>query len=359
MPKSKFSKARITGIVTCIPENYKLIDDELYTLYNGDKKQLERIKKNIGLNKRHIVKGETTTADLCEKAAEVLLSNMDVDRTTIDAVFLVTQTPDYFQPATAAYLHGRLGLNKTCAAFDVNQGCAGYIYGLWLAFMMIESGSCERVLFLAGDTPSKIVNPLDSNTTPLFGDAGSATLIEKTDNLSSSFFLLYTDGTKFDVIIQPQGAFRRPRKGLFKDERIFNTSQKRTLSDLYMDGIEVFNFTIDAVPKSIQELLDYSKKELKDVDFLILQQANKFVISNIARKLNFPIEKTPNDIIGEYGNQSSASIPCTICGTIREDVINRKVKLILSGYGVGLSWGCCYLELDRIHCAELVSYMEE
>ena len=210
MPISKFNKARISGIVTCVPENFRKIDDDIDVLYNGDTKQVSRIKKTIGLDKRHIVDGNVTTSDLCEVAAKNLLIEMNINKETIGAIIFVTQTPDFFQPATAAYLHGILDLPEHCAAFDVNQGCTGYVYGLWLAFMMIETESCENVLLLAGDTLSKIVNPKDSNVASLFGDAGTATLIEKTERDKKSFFTLNTNGKKFDTIIQPKGAFRKP-----------------------------------------------------------------------------------------------------------------------------------------------------
>jgi 3-oxoacyl-[acyl-carrier-protein] synthase-3 len=359
VPKSKFTKAKISGIVTCIPENYRLLDEEVDALYNGDLKKVNRIKRSIGLNKRHIVDKDTTTADLCEVAARNLLDGTRTKISDIDTIIVVTQTPDYFQPATAAYLHGRLGLSDNCAAFDVNQGCTGYIYGLWLAFMMIETKSCENVLLLAGDTISKVVSLNDPNVTPLFGDAGSATLIQKSDNIDYSFFILHVDGSKFDAIIQPKGAFRNPSLKQINDKRIFETSRIRSLQHLYMDGAEIFNFSIKTEPVAINEILEFSQTNIDAIDYIIFHQANKYIISNIARRLKLPLEKAPSDTTGKYGNQSSASIPCTICDAIRNKVITKKVNLILSGFGVGLSWGSCQLKLDKIYCPEILYYEKE
>ncbi len=356
MSKSVFTKAKVSGTVACVPENFRLLEDEVDLLYGGDIKKVSRIKKSIGLEKRHIVQGNVTTSDLCEVAAVKLLSDMAVDKSSIDSIIFVSQTPDYFQPATSAYLHGKLSLSEECSAFDVNQGCSGYVYGLWLAHMMIETESCEKVLVLAGDTLSKIVNPLDSNVAPLFGDAGTATLVEKSVKKQDSYFTLHTNGSKFDTIIQPEGAFRKPSKEIINDERIFETNDKRSLKNLYMDGAEVFNFAIQTEPKAIEEILKLSNTTEKDIDYIIFHQANKYIISNIARRLKFPINKTPFETTGKYGNQSSASIPCTICDAINKEVTKKRVSLVLSGFGVGLSWATCQLQYDRIYCPDIIYY---
>ena len=355
MANSFFEKVKISGIVTCVPEHFRLLDEEIDNLYNGDIKQVNRIKKTIGLNKRHIVEDEnTTTSDLCEIAANNLLDNMEIDKLSIDAIIFVSQTPDYFQPATATYLHGKLGLSQNCVAFDVNQGCTGYIYGLWLSHMMIETNSCRKILLLAGDTLSRVVNPKDSNVAPIFGDAGTATLLEKSDKLEKTYFSLHTDGSRFDTIIQPKGAFRVPTEDIFNEKEIFEISDKRNLNNLYMNGAEVFNFSIYTEPEAIKEILKLSNATPEEIDYIIFHQANKYIISNIARRLNFSLEKAPSETTGKYGNQSSASIPCTICDAIRKEAISRSLRLIFSGFGVGLSWASCQLKLDRIYCPEVI-----
>jgi len=356
MPVAIFKHAKISGIVTCVPENFRRIDDDIDLLYAGNVKQVARIKKTIGLDKRHVVDGNTTTADLCQTAASDLLRSNKVDPSSIDALIFVSQTPDYFQPATAAYLHGVLNLSVNCAAFDVNQGCAGYIYGLWLAFMMIESGSCENILLLAGDTLSKVVNPKDSNVASLFGDAGTATLINKSAKVDKSYFKINTDGKKFDTIIQPEGAFRKPSSNEINDQKIFEVSSNRGLNDLYMDGAAVFNFSIQTEPKAINEILEFSGLELKNIDYIIFHQANRYIISNISKKLKVSSDKVPKETTGKYGNQSSASIPCTICDSIRKDLKQSPTKVIMSGFGVGLSWGTALLNLEDIYCPKVLFY---
>lgn len=161
MANAKFHSAKIIGIATVVPPTIKCIDDEVH-LYGGNEKQIARIKKAIGLDKRHVVSDGTTSLDLCMAAANKLLGDSEVDKSLIDGVIFVTQTPDHFQPSNAAIVHGKLGLSTSAAAFDVSLGCSGYVYGLWLAHMMVQTGSCNNVLVLAGDTLSRCVNPRDS-----------------------------------------------------------------------------------------------------------------------------------------------------------------------------------------------------
>lgn len=331
MTQSIFQKAKISGISSTIPKNFRLLDDEIDTLYNGNQKKIDRIKKTIGLNKRHIAEDNVTTADLCENSARLLIEKTGINKDEIDCLILVTQTPDYLQPATANYLHGKLGFSESTIAFDVNQGCSGYVYGLWLASSLIESNSCNKILLLAGDTLSKIVDPTDSNVAPLFGDAGTATLIEKSNLPQDSYYILKANGSKFDTIIHRNSAFRKDA---------LNTST------LYMDGGAVFNFAIEEEPKAIKEILEFSKNDVESVDYFVFHQANKYIIENISKRAKLDLNKVPRKTTGEFGNQSSASIPVTICNEVSN--FNSNLKCIFSGFGVGLSWGTCLLSLDKI-----------
>jgi 3-oxoacyl-[acyl-carrier-protein] synthase-3 len=261
---------------------------------------------------------------------------------------MVTQTPDYFQPSTAAYLHGVLHLTENCAAFDVNLGCSGYVYGLWLAFMMVEAGSCENVLLLAGDTMSKCVNAKDKSVVALFGDAGSATLIERYE-AGSAFFSLHTDGKGFRHIMVPAGAFRLPKDTTTSISAVDDNGNSRSLENLSMNSAEVFNFAIKVEPAAINEILEFANKTEKDVDYIIFQQSNKYLINNIARRLKFPLEKAPCGTVAKYGNQSCASIPAAICDSMNIQVSNDVKTVILSGFGVGLSWASCLVRLDNIY----------
>lgn len=353
MPKAHFKRSCIRGVVTAVPSCVKSIDDEVH-LYGGNVEQIERIKKTIGLNQRHVVEEGVTAGDLCEGAAERLLERTSLTREEIDAVILVTQTPDYFQPATACVLHGRLGLKEDCAAFDVNLGCSGYVYALWLAGMMIETGSCRNVLILAGDTISRCVNPRDRALAPLFGDAGSATWMARAQEERESWFSVKTDGTGFSHLMVPGGAFRHPSSEETRREQTDAEGNVRSQEQLRMNGAEVFNFSIKVEPKAIREIVEFAGKSLEDLDYLIFHQANRYIISNIARRLKVPMEKVPCATVEKYGNQSCASIPGTICDCLGERLTKETRQVVLSGFGVGLSWASCYLTLDHLECCEVV-----
>ena len=343
--------------MTCVPTLEKCIDDDL-ELFGGKVKQIERLKKTIGLSKRRVVDEKTTAADLCEKAARHLIKEAGLDLQQIDAMICVTQTPDYLQPCNAAVIHGRLGLSKNCAAFDVNLGCSGYVYGHWLGHSLLASGGCKRILLLAGDTISPLVNAKDRSVAPLFGDGGSATLIERTLGSPSAHFSLQTDGADYDKLIVPAGGARHPRSAVtaevFEDE----AGNFRSPENLFMDGAEIFNFSITEEPKSVKELLKYAEIDADDVDYFVFHQANRYILSNIAKRLKLDIAKVPMQTVERYGNQSSASIPAAICGELATAITNRpSTRLLISGFGVGLSWASALVEVGDLAVCELIDYM--
>lgn len=354
MPRVRMNQGRVTGIVTCVPTAEKCIDDEL-ELMGGNVGQIERIKKTIGLDRRRVVTPGTTAADLCVQAAQAVLAGARVEVEQVDGLVFVTQTPDHFQPSNAAIVHGRLGLREDCAAFDVNLGCSGFVYGLWLAHMMVEAGGCEHVLLLAGDTLSYCVHPRDRTVAPLFGDAGSATLIQRGAS-HPAWFSLKTDGRGAGTIIVPAGAFREPASETTRAETTDKDGNTRTRGHLTMNGAEVFNFSIKVEPPAVQEICAFAGVGLNDVDYFVFHQANKYIIGNIARRLKIPAAKTPCETVGRYGNQSSASIPCTLCDALAPELTSGRRLLVLSGFGVGLSWATCCLTLETLSVCRLIEY---
>ncbi|WP_417462391.1 3-oxoacyl-ACP synthase III family protein [Kordiimonas sp.] len=349
MANTSFSAVKISGIVTCVPERVCSFADDA-ALMEMSPNQINRIQKNIGLDKRHVARTETTTLDLCVEAATDLLSGLGVASNAVDGLVFVTQTPDHLQPSNAAIIHGRLGLSTSCASFDVNLGCSGFVYGLWLAHMMIASGTCTSVLLFAGDTLSKCVNPKDRSVAPLFGDAGSATLVQASADNRRTYFSLHTDGSGSEHIRIPAGGFRQPRSAETTQETVTADGNVVSANDLQMNGGEVFNFSIKVEPAAIAEIVEYSGYSLDDVDFVVFHQANKYIISNIVRRIGMPLEKAPCGTVAKYGNQSSASIPATINDALAGNVFGQNKKLILSGFGVGLSWASCLVDMNLDYC---------
>ncbi len=331
--KSTFNCSTIHSIVTCVPEKTILLEDQVDLLYGGDIKKVQRIKKAIGLHARHIADKNTTTLDLCFQSCMHLFEANHISPEEIDGLVFVTQTPNFLQPNNAHLLHNKLKLSQNCACFDLNQGCSGYVYGLFLASTLIQSGA-HNILLCAGDTLSKVVDDKDSNTTPLFGDAGSATLLTRANQ--TSFFALYADGRGWENIVLPNSGFAHP-SSLKKTPQTANT--------LCMDGAEVFNFSIEKEPAAIRDILHYAQKNIKEIDYIFFHQANAYIISNIIRRLDLPADKAPCSSIAKYGNTSSASIPLALCDFFHSQERKNELDLIFSGFGVGLSWATCLTTL--------------
>lgn len=354
MARSSFEGVRIAGVVTCVPPRVKCIDDEV-DLFGGNVKQVERLKKTIGLNRRRVVDAGVTAGDLCERAARRLLDQLGVAVESVDALICVTQTPDHSQPCNAAILHGRLGCVTGCAALDVSLGCSGYVYGLWLAHMMCAAGGCERVLLLAGDTLSRLVHPQDRSVAPLFGDGGSATLVERSDGAGCAWFSVETDGAGCRHLMVPAGGARMPSTAETAVAVSDADGNVRSAENLFMDGGEVFNFSIQTEPQAVRELLAFAGVELDEVDYFVFHQANRYILTNISKRLKLDLAKVPMATVETYGNQSSASIPCALCGELGQVLRGAaRQRVLLSGFGVGLSWGSALVDLESLGVCEVV-----
>lgn len=343
----KYQNIGISAVSACVPSIVERTTD-LHGILTED--DIEKTIHNIGIKERRIANAETCASDLCMKAAEKLFSDNLVDTNTIDALIFVSQTPDYRQPSTAPILQHKLGLPKSTLSFDINLACSGYIYGLSTAFAYAASG-LNKILLLDGDTMSRIVSRKDKSSTQLFGDAGSATLIEK-GNFGPSIFSLNSDGSGYDVMIIPNGGARNPSTPESYKEKVDESGSWRSLEQFHMDGMGVFNFGMNEEPRDVQNLLHAAGMGINDIDLLIYHQANRFMTDFFSKWLKIDRTKTPY-CIDRFGNTSSASIPLTIVSELREAYPNRD-NVILSGFGAGLSWGSMLTDLSKCKISELV-----
>jgi 3-oxoacyl-[acyl-carrier-protein] synthase-3 len=341
-----FSNIQISGISSCVPENK--VENISFATPSSENDIVKTIKMT-GISYRRIAEEHFCASDLCFEAAEKLLGDLCVERGTIDMLLFVSQTPDYRIPATAPILQDRLKLKKTVAAFDINLGCSGYVYGLSTAFLFANQSSFNRVLLLVGDTLSKCISSQDKATSLLFGDAGTATLIEKSNKKNESYFILGSDGAGNDAIKIKAGGYRYPRCDETHVEKDLVRSE-----ELVMNGADVFNFTIREVPGNIKALLNHSKVSIEDIDHVVFHQSNEFIINFLAKKLKLPKNCVPVSL-AEYGNTAGASIPLTIVTEMKQNLSrNKHTKTILCGYGVGLSWGSVLVDLKNCHVSDLV-----
>jgi 3-oxoacyl-[acyl-carrier-protein] synthase-3 len=288
------------------------------------------IFRKTGIRSRRVAAPSETSTDLACRAAEKLLAEVACPREQIDALLFCTQTPDDLVPASACLLQLRLGLPRTCAAFDFHLGSSGFTYGLWLAGSLIRGGGATNVLLLAADTLSKQCDPHDLATVTLFGDGAGAALITRDGSAALARLgptVLGTDGRGAEHLIIPGGA-RRPE-----------ASQR-----VRMNGPEVFNFTLSAVPDGIARLLAAASLGWSDVDVFLLHQANGFILETLRRRLNLPAEKCPIDL-EEIGNTWSASLPILLRRCLDRGAVRPGQRCVLAGYGVGYSWAMTDLTL--------------
>ena len=347
----KYNNIGISAIAACVPQKIEYNKDLGYMMSD---EEIQKAIQNIGIEERRIADSDVCASDLCFKAAQQLLNDNAIDPQSIDVLIFVSQTSDYHQPATAAILQHKLGLSKNTLAFDINLACSGYVYGLSTAYAYAQNEGVNRVLLLVGETMSKIVSRYDKVNTPLFGDAGTATLIEKGEEFGTSVFSLHTDGKGAEVMMIPDGGFRNPvSSDSFIEETDVN-GDKRTRLQFRMDGMAVFNFGMSEEPRDVKNLVEAAGLELGQVDLLIYHQANKFMTDFFSKWLKFDKAKTPYSI-RKYGNTSSASIPLTIVSELYEAYPERK-NVILSGFGAGLSWGSVLLDLNSCKISKITEY---
>lgn len=331
MANAIFENIKISGIACAVPTNIRKIE-EFESIIGED--EVKKFTKTTGVEQYHYVNKNQTTSDLCFVAAEKIIKEKNIDREEIDAIIFFTQSADYAIPATSHVLHKRLKLKQDCIAFDVNLGCSGYVYGIHIAASLMQNGSINKVLFLVGDIIA--YNPeADVKNKMLFGDAGSATLLEKGNGEIKS--LLKSDGEGYTAIITPGGGTRNPIK---------NPSNYYKEIAGEMDGAAVFEFTISEVPKVIKEFLQLHGETLENYDYCIFHQANKFMLKHIAKKIKLPLEKMPLSI-DRYGNTNGASIPVTIVDLLNNSDLPEEINFITSGFGIGLSWGVSSFKVNK------------
>lgn len=346
----KYKNVGISGLAAAVPGN--IIDNYKYTTY-FDAESVKDVVDKIGIKERRIADKDTCASDLCFAAAEKLLTDMNIDRTEIDLLVFVSQTPDYKMPATSIILQHRLKLSNSAIAFDINMGCSGFIYGLSTVYSYMQQHGFRKALLLDGETRSKVYSPKDRNTAFLFGDAGVAALIEKDEKFDESFFSLNSDGSRADLIMIHAGGYRNPSSiETLKEKVIDEHGNIRSDEQAYMNGPDVFNFLIREVPKDVKNTLEYAETDKESIDYFVLHQANDYINSYLAKKLKLDKDKIPMSI-GKFGNTSSVSIPLTIA-TELQDKLDEKKKVLLCGFGVGLSWATAILNFKNCHISELV-----
>ncbi|WP_411705140.1 3-oxoacyl-ACP synthase III family protein [Edaphovirga cremea] len=338
------NNVRIEGVACSMPENVSEVSD---LAERFGEENVQKIMASTGVFRRHVVDSECSS-DLCVAAAERLIADLAVDRASIDTLIFVSQTHDHTLPATACILQERLKLSLGVAAFDVALGCSGYVYGLWLASSLISGGGSRRVLLLVGDTISKIVSDKDRSVAALFGDAGSATLLQYDAAAQPISFALGTDGHGANNLIVPAGGFRDRNGGVSE----INEPDVRGPFDLFMNGAEIFAFTLARVPSLVRALHESRTDKGDAIDHYVFHQANKFMLEHLAKRMKLPREKVIVDL-ESVGNTSCTSIPLALSLANLEKDRRISGLMMLAGFGVGYSWAGCIIDFDKVWVSEM------
>jgi 3-oxoacyl-[acyl-carrier-protein] synthase III len=325
--------AKIQAVEYYLPEKI-VSNEELAKAFSGW--TAEKISKKTGIRERHVVSVNECASDLAYQAAVKLFETGVCDPEGIEFILLCTQSPDYFLPTTACILQDKLGIPTTSGALDFNLGCSGYIYGLSLAKGLIESGQTNNVLLITSETYSKYIADDNVGVRTIFGDAAAATLIsldENTDGSAATFgpFVFGTDGSGKENLIVREGASRSPAANL-----------KR----LFMNGPEIFSFTIKTVPLAVEKLLAKSKLQINEIDYFIFHQANEYMLAHLRDKSSIPQHKFCIDL-ESYGNTVSSTVPIALKNALQKGVIKPGDKVVMVGFGVGYSWAACLVQISK------------
>ncbi len=335
--------AKILGIQGHLPERIETNED--LAKQNPDWDML-RIAGKTGIRARHIAAPDETASDLgCAAAAKLLAKNI-VPISELDYLIVGTQTPDHFLPADACVLQHRLGLGKHIGAFDYRLGCSGYVCGLQLAKSLVETGAAKNVLLITADTYSKFIHPQDRTVRALFGDGAAATIVGRTEDpgLHIGPFVTGTDGSMSQCLTVQAGAFRLPRSAQTAVEHRDASGSVRSLDHLYMDGQAIFAFALNTVPTAVKQLLSEARLSADSIDWWVFHQANRFMLESLMRGCGIAEQKMVY-AMQEVGNTVSASIPLAIEDYMLHGKIRPGQRLALVGFGVGLSWNACLVQM--------------
>jgi len=351
-----FNNCSITGMLAVLPNKEVFYKDEINNFPFSEKSSLQ-LAKIMGFNSRRIIDEGYTAADLCVHGLNYLIDQKLLNKNEINAVVFVSQSPDHIQPPTSNIIQGKLGLSYDTVCIDINQGCSGFITGLFECFCLLNAiGNDGKIILLNAETSSFKVSKRDRSTAPLFGDAAVITIIEKTPENKTIRLKIKNDGSRYDAIIIPAGGFRLRSNEKTCIEELQGDGNYRSKQNLLMKGDDVFSFTINEVVDLINEMISESYLSKDEIDYFMLHQPNQFMVNKIINKMGLKEEKAPSNIQSMFGNSSGASLPFNIVYNLGKILEERTLKLILSGFGTGLSWNAMFAEMGNMEFCKIIGH---
>ena len=350
-----FRRKRISGILAIVPANERSFVEEMRN-FNFPEARSLKLKEVMGYDKHRLVEPGVCVSDLAVFGLEHLFKNGLLHRDEIDALILVTQSPDYFMPPTSNVIQGRLGLKHDMLCMDIGQGCAGFVIGLMQAFLLLEQESIRKVVLINADVLSRKTSPKDRNSYPLVGDAASITVVERDGEDSVIHANLKMDGARNEALMIPAGGFRMPSTLATAMLEDVGDNNLRAKDHLRMDGSAVFNFVQVDVPPLIESLLAFAGVSMDAVDYFLCHQPNRFMLQKLADKMKVPYAKMPMNVVEHFGNSSGVTIPIAIAFNLGGQLKNGCSQVCLSGFGVGLTWSSMLMRLGGLAFCELIDY---
>lgn len=344
----RFNNVGIRALSACVPKKVSSNFD-----LSMEKEAIDRLIGSIGIKEKRIAEVGVTSSDLCYQAAKKLMADNDIKPESIDMLLFLTITPDYVTPPTSSILQHKLGLPTTTACLDFSLACSGFVYALSTAYAYASTPGINKVLVLVGETMSKIVNPKDNVNFPLYGDAGTACLVEKGD-FKESVFVLGTDGSGENSLKAPYGGFRYPLTADNLVDKLRENGNVRKDVEVYMDGMDTFGYAVRTLPRQITQLMKEANITNTDLDYLVPHQGNKFMMEFIVKRLKIDFNKVPF-CLDKFGNTGSASVPLTIVSELAGNLAGKK-RMLLSAIGAGWSFGSAYIITNDIRISPIIEY---
>ena len=350
MARWKIKNVGMKGVAMAVPKNVvKTSDFDFFS-----QEEAEVFDNAVGIKSRHIAPDSMCASDMCQAAAEKLIEELGWERDSIDVLLFESVTGDYRTPPTSCILQDRLALSENCFCMDIPMGCCGCMYAITVAGNLLTTGNVRRALLLIGDTALRMGSMKDKSRVPLFGDCGTAVALEYDETANDIVVDFHTYGKGYEALMTPHGGFRHRANPTSFEYEDFGNGIVRAPIHTLINGMNVFSFAISRPPKSIESFLaDYNIDRNVDIDYFLIHQANKMIVDRIVKKLKFPQEKVPYNL-EEFGNLGGASIPSLMVSRIREQLMKKEVTLLMSSFGLGLSWGTMWVKTRLMVIPEVI-----
>lgn len=350
----KFTDKKISGLLLVLPAREQSFLDDMKNFDFPESRSI-KLMKVMGYDKHRLVSDDVCSSDLGIHGLRHLIDTSRIEKESIDALVVVTQSPDYLMPPTSSVIQGELGLKEDMFCVDINQGCAGFIVGLIEAFSLLEQDSISRVALINVDVMSRKVNAKDRNSYPLIGDAASIAIVDKAAG-TEIWANIKMDGSRRDALMIPAGGMRLPSSPDTAVVEDAGDGNYRSKDNLKMDGTAVFNFVQTEVPPLIADIMDFSNKSDEDISAYAFHQPNKFMLEKLADKLGVDRLKVPMDVVERFGNNSGVTIPTVLATNLKHDLLSRSDLYCLAGFGVGLTWASMVMPIGPLEFCEQIDY---